>query len=223
MKKNIAIMIIVIFVFSTAVFAEKTENKNKIEEVKKVEEVESVEKTKNEGSETLLKGNSRNGYYGGAVLKITGLNNWFATLVGGRAAWIVNRNFAIGAAGYGMVNEVENTGFFTASNNVKIGYGGVFLESIVNSRKLVHFTIGALIGAGGVKQNERHDFNSDWDKTEFFFVVEPEINLMLNISKNFRMGLGLSYRYVSGVDCEWIRDADLCDFALGLSFKIGRF
>ncbi len=226
MKKSITFMIMIMFVLSTAVFAERTEDVEKEGDTKKVEGVEK-EKKENNKDETLFKGRHRNGGYGALMLKGMSINSSFGTLIGARGAWIVNKSLAIGGAGYALINQVDIfDGIFEDSNEYKaeMAYGGLFVELIANSRKLLHVTLGTMIGAGVVAQNGRDtDYNVDWDEAEVFFVVEPEVSLMLNISRNFRVGLNISYRHVAGVDCDWTSDSDLSGMAGGLVFKIGRF
>ncbi|MCP4158329.1 MAG: hypothetical protein GY757_62095 [bacterium] len=226
MKKSITFMIMIMFVLSTAVLAERTEDVEKEDETKKVETVEKEKKEKNT-DETLFKGRHRNGGYGALMLKGMSINSSFGTLIGARGAWVVNKSLAIGGGGYALIGQGDIfDGFFEDSNEYRaeMAYGGLFIELIANSRKLLHVTLGTLIGAGVVAQNDRdNDYDGDRDEAEVFFVVEPEVSLMLNVSRNFRIGLNISYRHVAGVDCDWTSNSDLGGLGGGLVFKIGRF
>jgi hypothetical protein len=56
-----------------------------------------------------------------------------------------------------------------------------------------------------------------------FFVAEPEVNIMLNVTEYFRIGLGSSYRYVKGSNIQGFSDRDLSSYAVNLTFKVGVF
>lgn len=115
-----------------------------------------------------------------------------------------------------------------------MGYGGLILEGIIASNKLVHLTVGSLIGAGAVTYGYQWSHSWDWwdhDDWEYghrwnpdvFFVVEPEVNLILNVARFFRIGIGASYRYITETNREWISDGDLSGFSGVLTFKFGVF
>lgn len=185
-------------------------------------------------SETLISGHIESSGFGGPVVKFTRIDGDFAVLVGGRGGWIINHSFSIGIGGYGLVNDIHPGGDIPLSQRIQMGYGGLILEGIIASNKLVHLTVGTLIGAGGVAHG--YQWFDDWDcwydddwgysyhrNPDVFFVLEPEINLMLNVARFFRIGIGASYRYATETDREWISDDDLSGFSASLTFKFGVF
>jgi hypothetical protein len=117
------------------------------------------------------------------------------------------------------VEELENT-------KLEFGCGGVLLEYIYASNKVMHFGVQAMIGAGGVKYGEI-DYTQDNDEFSYtddaFFVFEPGINLELNIHENFRLSAGILYRYVNGVDYEDLSDSDLSGVSGQVVLKFGAF
>ena len=87
----------------------------------------------------------------------------------------------------------------------------------------MQLNFGLLIGGGGVgyaKSNDDVDDNIDTDQ---FFVIEPEIDVMMNIVKNFKMGVGLSVRLINGVDMRGLSDSDLTRVVGNIIFQIGKF
>ena len=109
--------------------------------------------------ETLVGSSSvDHGGYGALVVKFTPVNNKLGILVGGRGGWIINHTFAIGMAGYGLVNDIpaKGTGPF-GQQYLNFGYGGLDLEYIANSNSIVHYSLHTLIGAGMVGYR-----NADW-------------------------------------------------------------
>lgn len=179
--------------------------------------------------ETLLgSGDIDNGGYGGPVVKVTMINNEFAVLVGGRGGWIINHTFVIGGAGYGLVNKIKSriVGPF-GERYVEFAYGGLDLEYIIDSDRLLHASIHALTGAGTVKY--RGEWNDNYwspdlaNEDDAVFVFEPGFNLDLNVIQWFRLSAGVSYRYVRGATSGVASNKDLTGFAGGLTLRFGDF
>ncbi len=180
--------------------------------------------------QTIFQGRSSHGFYAAAVTKYTSIDDEFGVMVGGRLGWIINHTFSLGIAGYGWANGDDWDswcGDDYYNDDLLMGYGGLYLEGIIGSNNVIHMTAGVLIGAGGVGDDMYWD---DWEHHghnngdgDVFFVVEPEINLELNVTRWFRMGAGVSYRFISGVEHPTLSNDDLSGVAGVLSFKFGKF
>ena len=185
--------------------------------------------------ETLLGSTEiEHGGYGAVVVKYTTVNNKAGVLVGARGGWIINHTFSIGLAGYGLANNVHahSIGLF-GQEYVNLGYGGLDLEYIVNSDHLIHFSFHSLFGAGAVGFRHAwedwddgwgHDHDNDWMRQyDTFFVLEPGVNVDMNVTSWFRMSLGASYRYVSGVSSGATTNKDISGPSGMLTFRFGSF
>lgn len=113
-----------------------------------------------------------------------------------------------------------------------LGYGGLDVEYIFNFNDLIHFSIHSLIGGGnvGVRTRERvwngftWDPDMEWDHHfDEFFVVEPGLNIDLNVTTWFRASVGASYRYVTGVSEDVSSNKDLRGPSASLTFRFGSF
>ena len=185
--------------------------------------------------ETLVgNGEVTHGGFGAPVIKYTQIKGEPGLLVGGRGGWIINHTFVIGGGGYGLVNDIEanNYLFFDPWGSkpyLNFGYGGLELEYIVQSNNLIHFSIYTLIGAGGISyRNSLWDHNEDgWENWESpsdaFFVFEPEVNAELNVISFFRIDAGVSYRFISGLNFDDLKNSDLAGPSAVLTFKFGKF
>ncbi len=190
--------------------------------------------------ETLIgNGEVAHGGFGGPVVKYTQIYGKPAVLVGGRGGWIINHSFIIGGGGYGLVNNIQSNNttwplFFNDKPYINFGYGGLELEYIIQSDKLLHFSVITLIGAGGVSyrdnlwdddwDNDSDDDDDDWDSpSDEFFVLEPGANLELNIVSFFRINAGVSYRFISGANLDDLSNNDLAGLAASLTLKFGVF
>ncbi|MFA6570316.1 MAG: hypothetical protein WCT77_03690 [Bacteroidota bacterium] len=185
------------------------------------------------------------GGYGGPEIKFSPFKNAgkqkLGILVGGRGGWIVNSVFSIGGGGYGLVTSPEvyrkTSPLLGGRDSVyylRMGYGGMFFEYINSSSSLFHFTVNCLIGAGGasttlsmkdmMNQNGNYDNDHNWvEDASAFFIVEPGAMVEMNVTSFFRLGMGASYRFVSGLDMKNVTDSDLSNYSLNLIFKFGKF
>jgi len=178
--------------------------------------------------ETLIgNGEVSHGGFGGPVIKFTQVKGEPGVLVGGRGGWIINHSFVIGGGGYGLVNKIEaNNDFLGLRPYLNFGYGGVELEYIIQSDKLLHFTVCTLIGGGAVSYRE-HLWDDSWDEwnspNDAFFVLEPSAGVELNIISFFRVNAGVSYRFISGADFDDLKNNDLAGVSAFLTLKFGKF
>jgi hypothetical protein len=182
--------------------------------------------------ETLMGSESvEHGGYGALVVKFTSVNDQFGVLVGGRGGWIINHTFAIGGAGYGLVNEIpaRTTGML-GGRFLNFGYGGLDLEYIAHSNALIHYSLHALIGAGVVGHRNAYwsdvawGVDDDWNSYHRpFFVLELGVNVDLNVTTWFRTSLGASYRFVGPVSSDAAAAKDLSGPSGMLTFRFGSF
>ena len=104
----------------------------------------------------------------------------------------------------------------------------MMLGLILAPREIVHITVPLFIGAGSFSAvNEQLDFNNFVSnvtlETSSFAVVEPGLELELNVSKNVRLNFGASYRLIQGSNLRGVTDSDLSGFAGNVTVKIGKF
>ncbi len=175
--------------------------------------------------ETLINGDIESGGFGGPMIQVTKINGEGAILVGGRGGWIINHSFVLGGGGYGLANDISAkvpdavNGF----RHIDLGYGGLDLEYIAASDRLVHLSVGLLVGGGGVRY-KNEDAMNDHRSMDGFFVAEPSLTVNCNVTRFFRIGAGASYRYVNGVNAGGITsDAELSGVSATLILKFGKF
>uniref|UniRef100_A0A7V3RHA8 Outer membrane protein beta-barrel domain-containing protein n=1 Tax=candidate division WOR-3 bacterium TaxID=2052148 RepID=A0A7V3RHA8_UNCW3 len=172
--------------------------------------------------EVLIKGPVDKGGFGGFVIKFTEINDEFGLLMGGRGGVTFNHIFGIGGGIYGLVNRMEvSTNYQIRNFNMDFAYGGLILEIVFRSRKLIHFGTHMLIGGGSVEY-KLPPYEEPW-YDDFFFVLEPSAELTLNMTKVFRMDLGGSYRYIYGSELDGISDQGLSGPCGYITFKFGKF
>ncbi len=184
--------------------------------------------------ETLLGGGFESGGYGAPVVKFTTVKGEFGVLVGGYGGWLINHAFMIGGGGFGLVtthHPDQSTGSFYGipeGGRMEFGYGGGVLEFIFSPKSVVHSSISVLIGAGSVSYT-MHDYGdfgmwNGWtQQRDEVFVLEPSLNVELNVTSFFRVNAGGSYRYVSGASLYGLTNNDLSGASINLALKFGSF
>lgn len=149
--------------------------------------------------------------FGGPTVRFGGVNGDFAVFTGGKGGVIINDSLIIGGGGSGMAHPRSNGGG-------SIGYGGFLVEYLFLPKSVINFSVGTIIGAGGGSDSSIAGYNS-----QAFFVLEPEINLFLNITPFFKIGLTGTYRYTSGLNGTYINDKSFRGFSGGLIMVFGKF
>jgi len=175
--------------------------------------------------QTLFNGDVTNGYFGGPVFKITEINNEISYMIGGRAGWVVQHKYSFGLGGYGLISAVQaplETRLEYNSPNLKMeyNYGGFEFVYIIKSDEFIHYTLYSLVGMGTIELYSPRYFNQHNDS---FFVFEPAINVILNVHSILRIGMGVSYRILSGIDTYGIDSSDISGFGGTITIKLGIF
>lgn len=177
--------------------------------------------------QTLFSGKIEHGGYGGPVVKFSSVNGKLGVLVGGHGGWIINHTLVIGGGGYGLANDVEANALGPLNEQfVDFGYGGFEVEWVMNSDKLLHYSVHTLIGGGGVQyRNEGEDITYHNRSGDGVFVLEPGATLDLNVTTWMRISVGASYRYVNGVDSNSVvaTNKDLTGPSAMVMLRFGKF
>jgi hypothetical protein len=170
--------------------------------------------------EVLIGDDIENGGYAGPVVKFSKIRGETAVLWGGYGGWLINHTLLIGGGAFGLTSEIAAP-ITSEKLYYDLGYAGLVIEYINNSHKLLHYTVGTLIGIGSV------GYDSEKSKVDYaddtIFVLEPGIGLELNVSSSFRINLGVSYLYIDGVKLEGTKAKDLSSATANLTFKFGAF
>ena len=162
-----------------------------------------------------------NGEYGAVVSRIGSVRNSTAVFVGGRGGWIVGHTFSIGIGGYMLMNDVSARIADTSGNRLMtLEYGGLDLEYILPIDGFYFMTLQMLVGAGSISHREIPYLNRK-QYHDPFFVFEPGFNIEIGVTKNFRIGIGISCREVAWLKSDLASSADLSGPSGFLSLKFG--
>jgi hypothetical protein len=182
----------------------------------------STETPERQADETLVEGKTEHGGYGGPRVAYGRIAGHDAVQVGAEGGWIVNRRFILGGAGYGLATNQPAPGTWAATDNLTFGYGGALIGYTLLPEKLVHATFTALVGAGGLGTRALGS-NAATDLADSFFVFEPAATIDVNVARHFRLGVAVSYRWVSGVETTGITNSEMSGVFGSMILKFGKF
>ncbi len=177
--------------------------------------------------------NVSHGGYGAMTFNYSQIDGKDAILMGARGAWVIGHGFALGFAGYGFLNDYSFNQYLAGGRNVNLtgGYGGLLLEPIIFGKFPVHVSVPILIGAGGIAYTstwnpypyDHHNFDLLIEDATGYFVVEPGLELEINVVRFFRIALGGYYRYTSRIKLYETPEDVLNGWSAGITLKFGKF
>ena len=181
------------------------------------------------GMKTIIsKGTQLNGF-GSFDMKYSNLVDRPALIIGAQGGVLLDHHFYVGGAGYGLSTNVQfESSQDGESYNLKGGYAGIMLGGVIAPSSIVHLYIPVLVGAGNFDVSDP-DYNLGGFPREVtiensaFFVIEPGLQLDINITRFFRLGLGGSWRFIEGSELNTVNNDDLSNWAAEISFRFGRF
>jgi hypothetical protein len=136
----------------------------------------------------------------------------------------------LGFGGNGFINENHFNSALNSDVFLTGGYGGLYIEPILMPNFPVHIAFPILLGGGGISYVTD---NMDWDHnmiqdSEAFLIAEPGAELELNLTRNFRLAIGSSYRFTTPFEVGMtgsptVSASALEGFTFMMTFKFGRF
>ncbi len=155
--------------------------------------------------------------FGGPFMTFSTLDGEFAHMMGGGGGVLLG-DFFFGGYGLGLTNNIPYAG---TDDEISFGHGGLWLGYNYMSKKLVHPSFHVQVGWGEIRQRERYGgYTDDGDN---IMVITPTLEVEMNITRYFRLGLGGTYRSVMFVDAEGYSEKDFSGPEVLLSFKFGWF
>lgn len=178
-------------------------------------------------SETIFSGDVSHGGFGALVYGGTEVNGQFTYLQGIRGAWVIRfgsgQALNLGLARYETENAFDPADWRVADVSrpeMRTEYSGFEVEYVNRSSKLLHFSVQVLIGSGDVEYEEEL---FPIDNSDAYFVLQPGVNMTLNVTDWFRLSGGVFYRHASGVDLHGTSNKELSGFTTFAALRFGWF
>jgi hypothetical protein len=186
---------------------------------------------------TLMGKNNTVGGYAALSMQYSQIADKDAFVFGARGGIMLGHLVTLGLGGSGFFNEAYRNETTQEDISLAGGYGGFFFEPVIMPKSPVHVSFPILIGAGGVSvvnSNNDNDlgniFDDEYDSnvSDAFMVIEPGIEVEMNVTRFFRFCVGVTYRYTTDVDFLEEQYADISSDVLrgisgGVTFKFGKF
>jgi hypothetical protein len=150
--------------------------------------------------------------FGAPIVEFSSVMDEFAVSVGGGGAVILNQTLYIGGYGEGLSTDHrmtleryspgQNKNEIYYNQRINFGHGGFWLGYIHKSFNVVHFGGSAKIGWGEVSLYSNDTYEYDYNETfagDNCFVFIPQLEAEINITKWFKINMGVGYRLVSGL------------------------
>ena len=155
-------------------------------------------------------------------VKINSIQGDIGSLIGFYGGAVFNRSFLLGISG----------GLNLSHPTVNYGYFGAIGQYIFRPESIWHFSGQLLLAYGSAKDYEESKSglldNFGNVSGAPFFMMEPGMNLELNLSTRITLVAGISYRYITGMDensenlaTTHVTNEDLSgiNFNIGLKFR----
>jgi hypothetical protein len=213
MKKTVVLSALLILIYS-ATFSQDTD----------------FEYYKSKEIKTLLGHNRGSGGYGALTVGYSPIDNKKAVLFGARFGWIASHSLGIGIGATGFINEFHYEPSIDREVFLAGGYGGLYIEPIFLPRFPVHLSFPVLLGGGGISYvSKESELNRNMvEDSEAFLLVEPAVELELNLTRFVRFTVGTSYRFPTSFDTgrSEFRDSNIGSIkgmSYRVTFKFGKF
>jgi hypothetical protein len=149
------------------------------------------------------------GFLAAPDFKVTDVDHRTSQLLGGYAGWITDDTFFIGGGGYWLVN---------GNRGQDMAYGGAILQWLAHTNRTLGFGVKGLVGGGEatlsttvsqivrvptfpnfrfdprIDQRVNQVLTTQVRRREGFFVAEPQVDLLVRVTRSMRVTVGAGYR-----------------------------
>jgi len=154
--------------------------------------------------------------FGGPMMDFSTFDGQFAHFMGGGGGLLLN-DFFIGGYGMGKTNTINTISGY----RLEMGFGGLWTGYTFFSKRAIHPVIHLQTGWGDL--HTTREIGGEAIEKDVFFVLQPVVELEMNFTSFFKLGIGGSYRLVSGVEMLGYTDAELSSPGGFISLKFGWF
>lgn len=139
-------------------------------------------------------------------------------MIGGSSGHYINDSFAFGTEGYILFSQIQAPAPYT-NKNIQFFYAGLTGEyTIIKPAKFM--SISGLVSAGLGYVKYFSFLDGDFTgKDGMCLVVEPGVNVMMNITDKCQAGVGVSYRLTSGITAPGLTDDDFKSISVNINFR----
>jgi hypothetical protein len=153
------------------------------------------------------------------VYKLGRFNGNRAAYVGARTGIVFNDLIVAGLSGH-TLTEAQG---LNDGRSVNFSYAGMFGGVNLFSSRLVHLALLNHVSWGKAvvsRLDSDEPQLSTSQRNDIVTIIEPEALAELNLTPHIRLGAGIAYRRVSGMDFSYLSEGDVrgTAYSVGLSF-----
>lgn len=156
-------------------------------------------------TQALIQDNTDWSFWVKPEIKLTQFGGQMAALPGFQMGPALGHTLYFGLAGNALVNNVNASDQYQNLKAFDFWDAGVVLDWTLFHASLLHGSLGCFLGYGQVNPTPLQGSSSRSD----LFVADPGVNVMLNLTPTLELGLGGSYRIVSGSNAQDLSNSDL--------------
>jgi len=156
-------------------------------------------------------------------IKINSIQGGIGTLAGIYGGALINKTYLVGISG----------GVNIGHPRVNYGYFGGIAQYIHNPSRLVHWSSQIVLAYGSTKDYENPKsglLDNFWNISgTHFFIMEPGVNIEVNLGGRTSLVAGMSYRFVTGLDennenisITHVNNRDMSGLNFNIGLKIGK-
>lgn len=176
-----------------------------------------IEDFDNDPYETVFSKNTRVRPTLGILFDVASVSDMQVTSSGMEIGTIINRKFDLGLYGLGSFN---NPSFYDddMEHVLSLFYVGPSMAYHFFPERAVHISAGLKYG-WGLMSVKRGNWWPDWNIT----VINPSLNVEMNLSKWSRFNIGLGYKTFANVENPFIERSEFSNLNLSTSLRFGWF
>jgi len=189
-------------------------------------------------TQSLLGGDSKiTGWFVGIDNSFSQLNDKCAALPGFSFGMVINRSIQFGLIGKSFSwheTYLKYDNVMPEACYLNGGYGGLYIDANAHAGRLIHLSFPLIIGGGGASYLSANKYPEPDDNGEIdysrkelalspFFVLEPGVNLEMNITGFMKVYSGVSYRWINGMRLENTSNHAFDGFNLNVGLRFGKF
>jgi hypothetical protein len=161
------------------------------------------------------------GWFVAPTVATTGFGGAIAYAPGIRGGIYLNRRLALGIAANGLGQDASSLGRHEVRNVG--GYGGLLVEYVLRSNRLVHATLESTIGTGQWYVYAGDTGGQNVVDGKRFLAFEPAANLELNVAPHVRLATGVGYRFAIAGAGAGPSSAEMSSLVVRTALVLGSF
>jgi hypothetical protein len=160
-------------------------------------------------TQALIQNNDDWSFWVKPELKLSQLGGQAAAMPGFQFGPALGHTLYLGLAGNALVNNVNANDLYQNLKAFDFWDAGVSVDWTLFHTSLVHGSVGCFLGYGQLNVTPRQGSANRTD----LFVADPGVNVTLNLTTSLELGIGGSYRIVSGSNVQDLSNSDLSGLA----------